>query len=100
MNIRFELKQADGEPQSFVVGRKVRNYFKKAIEFHNHWLKGCHCEGRISDKSDGGAEWELIEAIGVNPGRYVGRIRFNYEIDCENVENDLYHVLITAEKIA
>ena len=100
MNIRFELKQAGNEPQSFVVGRKVRNYFKKAIEFHNHWLKGCHCEGRVSDKSDGGCEWQLIEAIGVNPGRYVGRIRFNYEIDCENVENDLYHVLITAEKIA
>ena len=100
MNIRFELKQADGEPQSFVVGREVRNYFKKAIAFHNHWLKGYRCEGRISDKSDGGAEWELIEAMGVNPGRYVGRIMFNYEINCLNIENDLYYVLITAEKVA
>lgn len=100
MHIRFELRTADGEPQSFEVGRKVRSYFKKAIEFHNHWLKGCHCEGRVSDKSDGGAEWELIEAMGVNPGRYVGRIIFNYQIDCESAERDKYHVVITAEKAA
>lgn len=104
MNVKFLIKAEGGEPQSFVVGRSVRSYFKEEIEWNirrnKYFFETSKERGTIDDSSDGGAEWELCEALGVNPGKYVGRINFRYELECENAENNLYKVTIEARKAA
>lgn len=104
MNVRFLIKTEGGEPQSFVVGRSVRSYFKEEIEWNirrnKHFFETSKARGWVEQDIDGGAEWELCEALGVNPGKYVGRIDFRYELECENAENNLYKVTIEAMKAA
>lgn len=81
MNINFTL---NGE--TVTVGHKTRKYFNTLAENGTK-------TGTIYDQSDNGIEWELCETIGINPGRYVGRISFRYTIADNKVE-------ITASKVA
>lgn len=100
MNIAFNFIAPDGNKTKIeTVGRNTRTFFKKQIGTGLTVSR----RGEIHDTKDNGVEWELCEALGCNPGRYVGRVAFDFTIwpTTDNRDNgEKYEVHIGFNKVS
>lgn len=99
MNVRFFINNECCERQNIAAGRKTREFFSEKINNVSDWEDVIFVRGHIDDKKDGGIEWELCEAMGVNPAKYVGRLDFfEFFIFKTRGVADTYEVCVNVRK--